>query len=63
MSEKKIDVWSEITADANAFKNVTTDGGQELSQLVKSASDLIKDIKDKEDDLKLLKSKKAKVRV
>ena len=60
MSEKKIDVWSEITADANAFKNVTTDGGQELSQLVKSASDLIKDIKDKEDDLKLLKSKKQR---
>lgn len=60
MSEKKIDVWSEITADANAFKNVTTDGGQELSQLVKLASDLIKDIKDKEDDLKLLKSKKQR---
>tara|TARA_R110000744_G_scaffold187408_3_gene306878 strand:+ start:100 stop:678 length:579 start_codon:yes stop_codon:yes gene_type:complete len=60
MSEKKIDVWSEITADANAFKNVTTDGGKELSQLVKSASDLIKDIKDKEDDLKLLKAKKQR---
>tara|TARA_R110001599_G_scaffold133567_1_gene311087 strand:- start:1172 stop:1750 length:579 start_codon:yes stop_codon:yes gene_type:complete len=58
MSEKKIDVWSNITADANAFTGVTTDGGQELSQLVKSASEIIEDIKEKEKDIKLLKVKK-----
>ena len=58
MSEKKIDVWSNITADANAFTGVTTDGGQELSQLVKSASKIIEDIKEKEKDIKLLKVKK-----
>tara|TARA_R110000751_G_scaffold43262_1_gene99951 strand:+ start:1502 stop:2080 length:579 start_codon:yes stop_codon:yes gene_type:complete len=60
MSDKKIDVWSKITADASAFKDVTTDGGQELSQLVKSASALIKDIEKKEDALKLLKVKKQR---
>ena len=60
MSEKKIDVWSEITADADAFNSVTTDGGQELSQLVKSVSELIEKIQDAEKDLKLLKSKKQR---
>lgn len=45
MTEKKIDVWSEITADADAFNSVTTDGGQELSQLVRTASAITKDIK------------------
>ncbi len=60
MTEKKIDVWSEITADADAFNSVTTDGGQELSQLVKSVSELIEKIQDAEKDLKLLKSKKQR---
>ena len=60
MSDKKIDVWSEITADAEAFTKVTTDGGQELSQLVKSASKLIEDIAEKENELKTLKSKKQR---
>ena len=60
MTEKKIDVWSEITADADAFNSVTTDGGQELSQLVKAASEITKDIKDKEEDIKLLKVKKQR---
>ena len=60
MTEKKIDVWSEITADADAFNSVTTDGGQELSQLVKSVSELIEKIQDAEKDLKLIKAKKQR---
>ena len=58
MTEKKIDVWSEITADADAFNSVTTDGGQELSHLVRTASAITKDIKNLEEQVKLQKAKK-----
>lgn len=60
MTEKKIDVWSEITADADAFNSVTTDGGQELSQLVKKASEITKDINKLEEQVKLKKSEKQR---
>ena len=36
----KDDVWKTITADANAFEGLSTEGGKELSDLVRHATSL-----------------------
>ena len=54
MSETK-DVWDAIRADASAFKSLTTEGGGELSDLIRIASDVGKQLSKAEEAIKSLK--------
>ena len=40
--KKKNDVWTTIAADARAFEGLSTEGGKELSDLVRHATSLDK---------------------
>ena len=42
------DVWDEITADASAFEGLTKEAGTELSDLIRRASEINKEISDLE---------------
>ena len=46
------DLWSTITADAEAFDDVTTETGKELSGLIKTAQSIDKEVRLAEDVLK-----------
>jgi len=50
-----VDVWDAIEADASAFKNLTTEGGGELSDLIQIASDIRKQLSKAEEAIKSLK--------
>ena len=54
----KDDVWKTITADANAFEGLSTEGGKELSDLVRHATSLSKSIETLEEEVKSLKAKR-----
>ena len=47
-----IDIWDAIQVDASAFEGLTTQGGGELSDLIRKASQLNRTLKRMEDDLK-----------
>ena len=54
-SPPTVDVWDAIEADASAFKNLTTEGGGELSDLIQIASDIRKQLSKAEEAIKSLK--------
>lgn len=54
------DLWSTIAADADAFDDVTTETGQELSGLIKTAQSIDKEVKLAEDVLKEAKRKRER---
>ena len=53
MSEKEL--WNEIEIDANAFKDLTTQNGTELSGLIKTTTTIMNDLKAAEAEVKRLK--------
>jgi hypothetical protein len=56
MSEKE-DLWNTIEADADAFEDLTTEGGSELSGLIRQVSKVKAELVSAEESLKLLKQK------
>ena len=58
MSTKKDDVWDAIQAEADAFDGLTTDGGSELSSLIRIVSDVGEQLSKAEAAVKALKLKK-----
>ena len=54
------DLWSTITADAEAFDDVTTETGQELSGLIKTVGSIEKEVKVAEDVLKDAKRRRER---
>ena len=55
---KTEDVWDVIQADASAFDGLTTEGGSELSELVRTVSDVGERLSKAETAVKTLKLKK-----
>ena len=53
MSEQEI--WDEIEIDADAFNDLTTQNGTELSGLIKTTTSIMKDLKAAESEVKRLK--------
>ena len=53
MSEQEI--WDEIAVDADAFNDLTTKNGTELSGLIKTTTSIMKDLKAAEGEVKRLK--------
>jgi hypothetical protein len=54
-SPPTVDVWDAIQADASAFKELTTEGGGELSDLIRIVSDVGKQLSKAEEAIKSLK--------
>ena len=54
MSERE-DLWSNIEADADAFKDLTTEGGSELSSLIRQASQARAELSSAEEKVKALR--------
>ena len=54
----KDDVWSTVTADADAFKDLKTEAGGELSELIRQVNSEIKKVSAAEENLKVLKQKR-----
>lgn len=51
----KVDVWDAIQADASAFEGLTTDGGGELSDLIRTVSQVVRQLGEAEETVKNLK--------
>lgn len=49
------DLWKAIEADASSFDDITTEGGAQLSELVRGTSEVIAEIVTAEEGLKALK--------
>ena len=47
-----VDIWDAIQVDASAFEGLTTQGGGELSDLIRNASQFNRTLKKMEDDVK-----------
>ena len=58
--EKKNDIWDNITADAKSFESLSTEGGKELSDLIRATTSIEEEIADLEKDLKSVKVKRQK---
>ena len=54
------DLWNTITADAEAFNDVTTETGQELSGLIRTAQSIDREVRLAEDVLKDAKRKRER---
>lgn len=52
------ELWETITADASAFAGLTTEGGSELSDLIRQANSVNKEIAANEEQLRALKRKR-----
>ncbi|WP_339663469.1 hypothetical protein [Croceibacter atlanticus] len=52
------EIWKEVEADADKFKDLSTEGGKDLSDLIRQATNLNKQIDVLEEELKTLKQKK-----
>ena len=52
------EIWKEVEADADQFKDLSTEGGKDLSDLIRQATNLNKQIDVLEEELKTLKQKK-----
>ena len=52
------EIWKQAEADADKFKDLSTQGGKDLSDLIKQLSTVIKQIDVLEEEVKLLKRKK-----
>ena len=40
--DNKNDVWDNITADAKSFESLSTEGGKELSELIRATTEMDK---------------------
>jgi len=49
------EIWKEVEADADKFKDLSTEGGKDLSDLIRQATNLNKQIDVLEEELKTLK--------
>jgi len=58
MTDKKDDVWKTITADSSAFEGLSTEGGKELSDLIRQTTSINKTIDSLEEEVKSLKAKR-----
>jgi 3-dehydroquinate synthetase len=52
------ELWETITADASAFAGLTTEGGSELSDLIRQANSVNEEIAANEEQLRALKRKR-----
>ena len=52
------EIWKQAEADADKFKDLSTQGGKDLSDLIKQASTVNKQIDVLEEEVKILKQKK-----
>tara|TARA_R100000329_G_scaffold147000_1_gene134117 strand:- start:396 stop:971 length:576 start_codon:yes stop_codon:yes gene_type:complete len=52
------EIWKQAEADADKFKDLSTQGGKDLSDLIKQASTVNKQIDVLEEEVKMLKQKK-----
>jgi len=52
------EIWKQAEADADKFKDLSTEGGKDLSDLIKQASTVNKQIDVLEEEVKILKQKK-----
>ena len=52
------EIWKQAEADADKFKDLSTQGGKDLSDLIKQASTVNKQIGVLEEEVKMLKQKK-----
>ena len=52
------EIWKQAEADADKFKDLSTEGGKDLSDLIKQASTVNKQIDVLEEEVKMLKQKK-----
>ena len=56
MNETNSDaLWDQVTADAGAFSELTTETGTELSDLIRAVNTVEGDISTREEELKKLK--------
>ena len=58
MTDSETDAWKQFEADADAFSNLTTEAGTELSGLIRQVASVEKDLAAKEAEVKDLKAKK-----
>jgi len=58
MIDSEADAWKQFEADADAFSNLTTEAGTELSGLIRQVTSVEKDLAAKEAEVKVLKAKK-----
>tara|TARA_R110000744_G_scaffold6208_1_gene21787 strand:- start:7720 stop:8295 length:576 start_codon:yes stop_codon:yes gene_type:complete len=58
MTDSETDAWKQFEADADAFSNLTTEAGTELSGLIRQVASVEKDLAAKEAEVKALKAKK-----
>jgi len=58
MIDSETDAWKQFEADADAFSNLTTEAGTELSGLIRQVTSVEKDLAAKEAEVKALRSKK-----
>ncbi len=58
--DNKNDVWKNVTADAESFESLSTEGGKELSDLIRATAELDIKVADLEEDLKTLRAKRQK---
>ena len=52
------EIWKQAEADADKFRDLSTEGGKDLSDLIKQASTVNKQIDVLEEEVKILKQKK-----
>ena len=60
MSETNDELWDQVTADAGAFSELTTETGTELSDLIRAVNTVEVDILTREEELKKLKKAREK---
>ena len=58
MTDNETDAWKQFETDADAFSNLTTEAGTELSGLIRQVTSVEKDLAAKEAEVKALKAKK-----
>tara|TARA_R110001592_G_scaffold280971_1_gene548393 strand:- start:6579 stop:7160 length:582 start_codon:yes stop_codon:yes gene_type:complete len=58
--DNKNDVWNNITADAKSFESLSTEGGKELSDLIRATTDMDKKVSDLEEELKAIRVQRQK---
>ena len=58
MCKMNEEIWKQAEADADKFKDLSTQGGKDLSDLIKQASTVNKQIDVLEEEVKILKQKK-----
>ena len=60
MIDSETDAWKQFEADADAFSNLTTEAGTELSGLIRQVTSVEKDLAAKEAEVKDLKAQRQR---